>query len=68
MREIDKLRQRLTNVKRGVLEYRMTVIEANELVKEFVEIEMKLQEKSLPAPSIIVKELNTPGIIDGGSF
>lgn len=67
MREIDKLRQRLTNVKRGVVEYKMTIAEANALVEEFVNLEKKLQEKPLPQP-IIQHTDNIPGILDGGYF
>lgn len=66
MQEINKLRQRLKNVKKNVTEYRMTVAEANRLISEIDALEQKLQEKSLPAT------VNEPVIatrtIDGGSF
>jgi hypothetical protein len=68
MREIDKLRQRLKNVKREVVEYRMTVIEANALVGEFTALEKKLLEIPLPQPIIEPMPINITRIIDGGSF
>lgn len=64
MLEIDKLRQRLKNIKKGVTEYRMTVAEAQALVKEF---DAKAQEKphmeaALNEPTVITRT------IDGGAF
>jgi|APFre7841882630_1041343.scaffolds.fasta_scaffold168964_2 predicted RNase H-like nuclease (RuvC/YqgF family) len=68
MTEIDKLRQRLKNVDRNVIEYRMTVTEAHRLVQEFEQLEKELKEK----PQVQV-ELNEPTItitqiLDGGVF
>jgi hypothetical protein len=67
MREIDKLRQRLTNVKRGVVEYKMTITEATTLVEEFLKLERKLQEKSISQPITQPTEIVT-NILDGGTF
>lgn len=66
MLEIDKLRQRLSNVGRNVIEYRMTVSEAQALVKEFEVLEKQLLEK----PKIVIQKetYTTPRIIDGGEF
>lgn len=67
MREIDKLRQRLSNVNRGVTEYKMTIAEAHALVNEFFSLEKKLQEKADVQP--ITKQIeNIPIILNGGSF
>lgn len=68
MREIDKLKQRLGNIKRGVAEYKMTIDEANSLVTEFENLEKKLQEK--PQPTIVAEHKTEirPFIYDGGNF
>lgn len=66
MNEINKLRQRLSNVKKNVVEYRMTVAEARDLLAE-IDI--------LLIPPVIEKlaeedVLSTPyfSIMDGGTF
>ena len=66
MREIEKLRQRLTNIGRNVTEYRMTVSEAVALSKEFEILEKTIQEK----PKVIVQRDSAPIArhLDGGTF
>lgn len=66
MSEINKLRQRLGNVKKNVVEYRMTVAEAKALLAEI---------DVLLVPPVIEKPaeedvLSTPyfQIMDGGTF
>ena len=63
MSQVDKLRTRLKNVQRNVQEYRMTIDEAKELLKEIDELS-KIKEKPpqvvVNAPTIITR------IIDGG--
>lgn len=68
MKEIDKLRKRLSNVGRNVTEYRMTVAEARNLVKEFEELEVALSQK--PKEIIITKEpeIQPVRVLDGGTF
>lgn len=61
--EIEKLRSRLRNVKKGVTEYRMTVDEAKRLLDEF-DTEQKVIEVAKPATKEIVKT----NILDGGTF
>ena len=63
MYEIEKLRRRLKNVNKGTIEYRMSVTEANALLKE---IDTILQKEDLP----IKVDVNEPAVItrimDGG--
>ncbi len=66
MAEIEKLRTRLKNVQKNVTEYRMTVIEAKNLLKE---IDVLLVEEKPP----LQVALNEPAVIitrilDGGAF
>jgi len=69
MREIDKLKQRMKNVDRNVIEYRMTIKEANTLIAEFDEIQKKLEEKPRPVtPTIQSHEAKSPIVWDGGGF
>lgn len=65
MSEISKLRARLKNVQKNVTEYRMTVREAQDLLKEIDSIAVKK-----PTPVEIVNVPATPvvKIIDGGTF
>lgn len=64
--EISKLRLRLKNVQKNVIEYRMSVAEAIALLKE---IDM-LEAKSIVAPTIVYieKPVQQSRSIDGGSF
>ena len=63
MSEIDRLRTRLKNVQKNVTEYRMTVTEAKDLLKEIDEL---LKPKEKP-PQVVVNEPTvTTRIIDGG--
>ena len=67
MTEIDKLRQRLTNIAVNAKEYRMSVIEARALISEFEALEKKLAEK--PQPQVIISApTEMTRILDGGSF
>ena len=65
MSEVDRLRARLKNVQQNVTEYRMTVAEAKELLREIDEL-LKIKEKPLQVvvnePAIITR------IIDGGAL
>jgi hypothetical protein len=64
MSEITKLRARLKNVQKNVTEYRMTVIEAKELLRE-----IDILQKEKP-PQVVVNEtaIRTTQILDGGVF
>lgn len=63
MSEIDRLRTRLKNVQKNVTEYRMTVTEAKDLLREIDEL-LKSKEK---LPQVVVNEpAVTIRIIDGG--
>lgn len=65
--EINKLRQRLKNAGRNATEYRMTVIEARALLKEFEELEQKLAEKPITV-NVISAPKPQSQIFDGGTF
>jgi hypothetical protein len=65
--EIDKLRLRLSNAGKNATEYRMTVVEARNLLKEFEEMEQKLKEKPIPINVISVPPPQSQ-IFDGGTF
>ncbi len=67
MREIDRLRKRMKNIDRNVIEYRMTISEARSLIQEFDDLEKKINEKiSEVEPK--KEETNYAAIWDGGSF
>jgi len=66
MSEIYKLRQRLSNINRHAIEYKMTVAEANNLLKEIDEL-LKPQvvvqsDEEIAEPNIIYR------VMDGGSL
>ncbi len=65
MSEIAKLRQRLSNVNKRVVEYRMTLTEAKTLLAE-IDVLSKKEEKPLEVvvnePAVITR------IMDGGDF
>ena len=66
MSEVARLRARLKNVQRNVIEYRMTVSEARNLLKE---IESLLAGKEEKPQQVVVNEsavINRK--IDGGTF
>lgn len=67
MAEIEKLRTRLKNVQKNVTEYRMTVIEAKNLLKE---VDILLIEKEKPPLQVALNEpaVITTRILDGGAF
>lgn len=65
MSEINKLRQRLKNVGKHVIEYKMTVTEAKALITEIDELlKPKIEpiKEVVKAPTVITK------IMDGGHF
>lgn len=67
MQEIDKMRLRLKNIGKNVTEYKMSVLEAKNLIDEFSFLEKKLSEKQITViPQL--KTIITSDIIDGGSF
>jgi hypothetical protein len=70
MREIDKLKQRMKNVPKNVIEYRMTIREANDLIAEFDELQKKLDEKPQPVSPPVSFDEGPRGPItwDGGAF
>jgi hypothetical protein len=70
MREIDKLRQRMKNIPKNIVEYRMTIPEANAILAEFEEMQRKLEEKPQPVsdPVSFDEEPKGPITWDGGSF
>lgn len=65
MSEIKKLRQRLTNVGKNTVEYRMTVAEARQLLVE-------VDNLTKPVVPAIIPETNAAEIrqiiMDGGTF
>ena len=63
MYEIERLRTRLRNVQRNVTEYRMTVVEAKELLKE---IDILLKPKEKPPQVVVNAPIEITRIIDGG--
>ena len=65
MREINKLRSRLTNVQRNVTEYRMSVTEAKTLLKEIDDL---LKPKEKPPEVVVNEPAIITRIIDGGHF
>jgi predicted nucleic acid-binding Zn-ribbon protein len=70
MKEIDRLRQRLTNISRNTVEYKMTVKEAKDLVKEFEVLERREEElkEKLEQVKAIPIEPAAPRTLDGGTF
>lgn len=66
MSEIDRLRTRLKNVPKNVIEYRMTVKEARGLLAEIEEILNKKVE--VQVKEIIETHIPKSKILDGGSF
>ena len=66
MNEINKLRARLKNVQKNVIEYRMTVSEAKELLKE-IDVLLK-QEKPPQQVALNEPAVRTTQILDGGAF
>lgn len=67
MREIERLRVRLKNIQKNVVEYRMTVTEARALLQEIDNLQAKSAVVEKPA-TIVVEEKPQPRILDGGSF
>ena len=71
MHEIEKLKQRLKNVNPNVTEYRMTVTEARNLVKEFEDLQTQLKVLQEKPPEVVVKEvvpITRTIVMDGGTF
>ena len=63
MQEINKFKLRLQNVKKDVVEYRMSMTQAKQLLKE---IEDLLIQKEKPLEVVINAPAETTRIIDGG--
>jgi len=68
MKEIDKLRQRLGNISRNAVEYRMTIQEAKSLLEEFAELEKKLKEQPQQIEVVRTEPTVITRTIDGGTF
>ena len=67
MSEVAKLRTRLKNVQKNVTEYRMTVIEAKNLLKE-IDVLLTVKEEK-PSQQVALNEpTERTRIIDGGAF
>ena len=66
MTEIEKLRHRLKAVGKNTTEYRMTVVEAKNLL---IEIDVLLEKLNKPKEEItIIEPTLKVGILDGGTF
>jgi hypothetical protein len=65
MAEINKLRTRLKNVQKNVVEYRMTIAEAFDLLKEIDEL---LIPKVVDEVHIVEQPVSVIKVVDGGSF
>ena len=65
MPEIEKLRQRLKNVNKNTVEYRMTVNEARQLLSE---IDLLVTPIIVSAPEQKPYESKQIKIMDGGTF
>lgn len=75
MSEISKLKQRLGNINKNVTEYRMTVNEAKNLVKEFEVLQDSISEMKKVVDQLSLELKNRPEveyesirILDGGRF
>jgi hypothetical protein len=66
MSEIAKLRTRLKNVQKNVTEYRMTVVEAKNLLKE-IDVLLTVKEEK-PQQVVLNEPTIRTRIIDGGAF
>ena len=65
MIEISKLRQRMSNVNRRAVEYRMTIAEAKILLSEIDEL---IKEKEKPPEVVVIEPTDIIRIMDGGSL
>lgn len=66
MKEITRLRSRLKNIQKNVVEYRMTVVEAKALLQE---IDNLLKPSVVEKPPVVVLEEKLQSrILDGGTF
>jgi hypothetical protein len=66
MTEIEKLKFRMRNINRNITEYRMSVVEVRDLISEIEILESKLKE--MPKTIIQYQEVQSPKILDGGTF
>lgn len=66
MNQITRLRQRLKNVGKNVIEYKMTIAEARELISEIDNLEKELVNKNVPTVEETTQKI--PRHIDGGTF
>jgi len=65
MYEINKLRTRLKNIQRNVTEYRMTVTEAQDLLKEIDDLLTPKLPEEIP---VVESHPTLVRILDGGTF
>jgi hypothetical protein len=70
MNEINKLRNRLKNASKNAIEYKMSINEANALSLEIANLEIKAQEKIVPAVEVrpSIAPMYHTRIVDGGTF
>lgn len=73
MKQIGKFKARMKNITRASTEYRMTILEAKELLNEILQLESQLAESLLEKTKIIEVEKVSKkdpisGILDGGTF
>jgi len=69
MNEVNKLRQRLKNLGKNTTEYRMSVSEAQELLKEFDDLSAKLVQKPQVTVTPTPEVGHDSGVVwDGGMF
>ena len=69
MSEVSKLRQRLSNVNKNVIEYRMTVVEARALLIEIDNLLIKPKiELKIEPPKEVIRPVLISRIMDGGTF
>jgi len=69
MRQIQRLQIRLKNLNRNSTEFRMSVEEAKELLKEIELLQQQLAEKPTTVVQVVEKKSETfPRILDGGTL
>jgi hypothetical protein len=73
MKQIGKFKARMKNVTRASTEYRMTILEAKELLDEILQLESRLSESLSEKTKIIEiekvsKQVPISSILDGGTF
>ncbi len=67
--QIEKLRSRLQNAGKTTTEYRMTILEARELLAEVDQLKKRLEEKLHPVVKVVEQKIEPSiRIWDGGSL